>query len=136
MTTTRIPLIAAIVCLPLITACAIFSTEREFDGAQMFMANCASCHGRDATGSVAMGLNLTPPASDLTTISARNGGNFPWNSVLSTIDGFGQGGHNGAMPAFGEGDLGEPVLIERDGASIPVPAGLLALGTYVFSLQK
>ncbi|ADO41992.1 c-type cytochrome [Ketogulonicigenium vulgare] len=136
MNSTSIPLVAALALVPLIAACAAFMPEREFDGAQMFAQNCAACHGADGTGSRAMGIAMEPPATDLTRIATRNGGTFPWNSVMSTIDGFGQGGHNGAMPAFGDGDLGEPVLIENNGVSTPVPAGLLAVANYVYGLQK
>jgi mono/diheme cytochrome c family protein len=52
-----------------------------------FMRNCASCHGANGRGhgpDVKM-LGIKP--SDLTAISLRNGGIFPYQQVEDTIDG-------------------------------------------------
>lgn len=105
-------------------------------GAEVFATNCAACHGADAKGGgpKAAGLNPAPP--DLTRIAARNGGTYPANEVMSTIDGYTSGAKGAAMPAFGEGDLGPLVQVEANGVSTPIPADLLALNTYLESLQQ
>ncbi len=102
-----------------------------------FMEDCSGCHGPTGEGSLALGLDLDPPAPDLTTLAARNGGVFPRDYVMSTIDGLMRGAHfSDAMPVFGEGDLGDTVIIENpDGTGTPVPTRLLALADYVESLQ-
>jgi mono/diheme cytochrome c family protein len=93
-------------------------------GAVLFAQNCASCHGADARGG---------EGPDLTGIAGRNDGDFPWEDVLSTIDGY--GAHGRAMPEFGASDLGPLVNVEVQGLGIPVPADLLSLGMFVNSVQ-
>ncbi|GIT89576.1 cytochrome c [Jannaschia pagri] len=101
------------------------SAER---GARLYDRMCASCHGADGTG------GLGP---DLTQLSARNGGTFPDEFVMGTIDGLDRHGDADAvMPEFGAEGLGETVIIEHDGFGTPVPADLLALTAYVESLQR
>lgn len=111
--------------------------EETIDGPTAYLENCASCHGADATGGgpAARGLAVAPP--DLTMIAARNGGTFPRDQVMSTIDGLDRGVHfSTAMPEFGAGDLGETVIIEDEGLGMPVPFKLLVLTQYIESLQK
>jgi mono/diheme cytochrome c family protein len=112
--------------------------EPELTGEMAFMENCAACHSADATGSRALGLALEPPAPDLTGLSARNGGVFPRDYVMSTIDGYSRGQHSTSpMPEFGAGDLGETVVVENaDGTGTPVPATLLALADYLQRIQR
>lgn len=111
--------------------------EEPMDGRTAFMENCASCHGADGTGngSAARGLTVAPP--DLTMIAQRNGGTFPTDQVMSTIDGLDRGTHfSAAMPEFGAGDLGETVIVENEGLGTPVPMKLLILTEYLQSIQQ
>ncbi|MEJ6401444.1 c-type cytochrome [Yoonia sp. 2307UL14-13] len=111
--------------------------EEPIDGRKAFIADCAGCHGADGTGNGpdARALATTPP--DLTTISARNGGTFPRDQVMSTIDGLDRGVHfSNAMPEFGAGDMGDTIIVERDGLGTPVPERLLALTEYLEGIQQ
>jgi mono/diheme cytochrome c family protein len=56
-------------------------------GSEMFRAYCADCHGSDGKGNgpIASFLKIAPP--DLTTLAARNSGNFPYDRVYKAIDG-------------------------------------------------
>ena len=111
--------------------------EEPVDGRTAFQADCAGCHGADARGNgpAASGLAIAPP--DLTQIAARNGGTFPRDRVMSTIDGLNRGVHfSAAMPEFGAGDMGETIMTEEDGLGMPVPARLLALTDYLESIQR
>ena len=111
--------------------------EEPIDGRTAFTENCASCHGASATGDgpAARGLAVAPP--DLTTIAQRNGGTFPTDQVMSTIDGLDRGAHfSAAMPEFGAGDLGETVIVENAGLGTPVPMKLLLLTEYLQSIQQ
>jgi mono/diheme cytochrome c family protein len=111
--------------------------EEPIDGRTAYLENCASCHGVDGKGDgpAARGLAVAPP--DLTTIAARNGGVFPTDQVMSTIDGLDRGTHfSAAMPEFGAGDMGETVIVEEDGLGTPVPMQLLLLAEYVESIQQ
>lgn len=111
--------------------------EQAPDARTLYVENCASCHGNDGSGGgpAARGLAVAPP--DLTTIAARNGGVFPTDQVMSTIDGLDRGAHfSAAMPEFGAGDLGETVIVEEDGLGTPVPINLLLLTQYLESIQQ
>lgn len=111
--------------------------EEQIDGPTAYQENCASCHGADGTGDgpAARGLAVAPP--DLTMIAARNGGVFPTDRVMSTIDGLDRGTHfSAAMPEFGAGDLGETVIVEEDGLGTPVPIKLLVLTQYLEGIQR
>ncbi|WP_394198306.1 c-type cytochrome [Litoreibacter albidus] len=105
-------------------------------GAQLFAENCTACHGVDGagTGWVAAGLKRKP--ANLITLSARNGGAFPMERVLSTIDGFHRNPKfETAMPEFGSWFEGPMDQIELDGVMTPVPQPLLAVAEYLQTLQ-
>ncbi|WP_296427504.1 c-type cytochrome [Yoonia sp.] len=111
--------------------------EEPVDGRTAYLADCAGCHGSDATGNgpAGRGLSVAPP--DLTSISRRNGGSFPRDRVMSTIDGLDRGAHfSPAMPEFGAGDMGDTVIVETDGLGTPVPMRLLVLTEYLESIQQ
>src|SRR5437762_3128526 len=57
------------------------------DGAEMFRAHCAVCHGTNATGNgpAASALKTRPP--DLSMIAQRNGGKFPRERIREVIAG-------------------------------------------------
>jgi Cytochrome C oxidase, cbb3-type, subunit III len=59
----------------------------SFKGPELFKAYCATCHGKDAKGGgpMAASLRIAPP--DLTRISVRNGGSFPFLQVQKIISG-------------------------------------------------
>ncbi|MBS1303129.1 cytochrome c [Loktanella sp. SALINAS62] len=105
------------------------------NGKAAFEAKCAQCHGITGQDGVALAAGVTAP--DLTRISARNGGTYPADYVMSVIDGFNRGQHvSGLMPKFGDGDLGPIIMTEEDGNPVPVPAELLALSNYIETLQR
>jgi mono/diheme cytochrome c family protein len=109
----------------------------EADGASLFLENCASCHGSDAKGDGVMSRDLAKAAPDLTTLSARNGGIFPRDAVMSTIDGLNRAPHfSAAMPEFGAAGMGDTIIVEKDGIGTPVPADLLALTEFLESVQE
>ena len=111
--------------------------EQPADGRSLYLENCAACHGVDATGNGQVARELGVVAPDLTQISARNGGTFPRDAVMSTIDGYEAGQHlSGAMPEFGAGDMGDTVIVENDGLGTPVPFKLLVLTDYIETLQR
>lgn len=50
-----------------------------------FQGYCASCHGINATGG--KGSEIPDPGPDLTHLSKKNGGAFPFQQVYDVIDG-------------------------------------------------
>ena len=115
--------------------------EQELDvsaeeGARLFQAQCAACHGTDARGAGVAGVQLFNLPPDLTVLAANNGGVFPRDYVMGVIDGFDRGAHfSAAMPEFGAGDMGPTVIVERDGLGTPVPARLLAITEFLEGVQ-
>lgn len=111
--------------------------EEPVDGRTAYMENCSSCHGPSGKGDGPMARELATAPPDLTTIATRNGGVFPTDQVMSTIDGLDRGQHfSAAMPEFGAGDLGETVIVENEGLGTPVPMKLLVLTEYLQSIQQ
>jgi mono/diheme cytochrome c family protein len=54
-------------------------------GEKTFVKYCASCHGVDGTGSGPVAAALTPPPTDLTTISKKNEGKYPAGFVAAVL---------------------------------------------------
>lgn len=105
-------------------------------GKGLFDASCVQCHGSNGEGSIAAFIELDPPAPSLRVLSKNNGGVFPSEYVMTTIDGLSR--HNqkvASMPEFGENYLGPLIQIENDGVSTPIPADLLALANYLEAIQ-
>lgn len=111
--------------------------EEPVDGRTAYLENCASCHANDGTGNGPTARALGVAAPDLTMISARNGGTFPRDQVMSIIDGLTRDPHfSTAMPEFGAADLGETIIVENEGLGTPVPMKLLVLTDYLESIQR
>lgn len=106
------------------------------DGARLYRQHCRVCHGRSGTGDGRLGGDLPVRPSDLTLLSARNGGTFPAARVLEVIHGDPGTFHRGTMPKF-DRIMSGPVREWRapDGTWIMTPKGLLDIVTYVESLQ-
>jgi mono/diheme cytochrome c family protein len=76
---------------------------RASSGKEMYMAYCASCHGKDGKGIGPAASALKSVPTDLTQLTASNGGRFPENHVSQTIRGdFGTPSHGSKdMPVWG-----------------------------------
>jgi mono/diheme cytochrome c family protein len=60
---------------------------QSLEGQALFHAYCATCHGSEALGNGPAASALKTPPADLTRISMRNGGTFPFTQVEKTISG-------------------------------------------------
>jgi len=101
-------------------------------GGDLFLAYCASCHGRDARGAgpVAEQLRTIPP--DLTEYALRNGGVFPRARLRQIIE----GRH---VPVHGTTEMpvwGWAFTAGRGGDGIGAGARIDALVSHLESLQK
>lgn len=106
-------------------------------GKTLFERNCVACHGSEARDGAAGSFRPDSAAPDLTRISARNGGSFSADDVMTTIDGYYRRDHpQDPMPFFGDQDMGPLVPVEINGLSTPIPASLLALSNYLESIQE
>lgn len=73
------------------------------NGERHFRTYCGSCHGRSAKGDGPLAADLKVTPADLTKLSEKNGGTFPFKMVIDTIDhGRSVRGHGTEdMPAWG-----------------------------------
>lgn len=68
-------------------------------GKQMFEAYCATCHGKGGKGDGPVAAALKVPPADLTGLTKRNNGKFPWLQVTKTIT------SPAGTPAHGSGEM-------------------------------
>ena len=76
--------------LLLIPALALAAgTAAAQSGKQDYDAYCAECHGNDGKGNgpSTLTIPMNPPPSDLTQMTKKNGGTFPFAQVVDIIDG-------------------------------------------------
>jgi mono/diheme cytochrome c family protein len=98
-----------VLTLAVLAAAAARSDEKpQYDAAAAVMGElsyktyCASCHGKkgEGDGPLAPHLGTRPP--DLTTLSKRNEGKYPFTKVYDVIDGRRPVKAHGAMPAWAD----------------------------------
>ncbi|MDP3538140.1 MAG: c-type cytochrome [Azonexus sp.] len=125
---------------------ASFASEMDkFDtGKREFMNRCAVCHGPSGKGDDgAIDILKTTP-TDLTTLSKRNGGTFPYERVYSVIDGrlVVKGHGSREMPVWGQDYNLETAKAEEHFGAMPysmemyVRSRILALLDYLYRIQK
>ncbi len=70
------------------------AVDRDSDAAEIFATTCQMCHGGNHSGTM---------LTDLTGLSAANGGTFPMQQVIEIIDGREDvRAHGSPMPVWGE----------------------------------
>lgn len=80
----RLGLVAAAFAATGLTAAV--AADRVDLGKREYESNCIACHGKDLKGGAYVDfLKVSPP--DLTQLSKKNGGVFPFERVYGTIDG-------------------------------------------------
>ncbi|HSF20260.1 MAG TPA: c-type cytochrome [Vicinamibacteria bacterium] len=79
-------------------------SAKALRGSQAFRVYCGSCHGREAKGDGPLAADLHVKPANLTELSKRNGGTFPFDMVIETIEhGRKVRGHGSEeMPAWGD----------------------------------
>ncbi|GAA5068764.1 cytochrome c [Roseibacterium beibuensis] len=110
------------------------------EGALLYEAYCAACHGVEAQGDGRMAELLTIEPTILTQLSARNGGEFPTLQVIRQIDGRDPIlAHGGDMPLFGrwfEGQGADVPLATDTGQPILVARPIADLVAYLMEIQE
>lgn len=109
-------------------------------GKSTFGARCASCHGETGKGDGEIAGMFQVPPSDLTKLSERSGGAFPFSKVYQILaTGLGEKAHsNSQMPIWGDFFKADAVLdrglIGNDPDYI-VQGRILSLTYYLQSIQ-
>ena len=110
------------------------ATREKPDGAALFRAYCASCHGVSGRGDGAVAKFLKLPPANLMRLSARNSGVFPADRVARTIDGRHVVRTHGdsTMPVWGPIFARSPIVADE----AAVDARIRTLVAYLESIQE
>jgi len=108
-------------------------TTSPASGQDMYKSYCAVCHGPDGKGNGPAATVLKVPPSDLTTLSARNGGKYPALKVSAII--------RGEQPLAAHGSKEMPIWGNlfwsmSGGHEAEVQQRISNLNKYLESLQK
>ena len=116
--------------------------DKKFDfGKREYDANCANCHGLKGKGDGPYKPFLTKSPTDLSTLSRRNAGVYPFHSVYAIVDG------RQDVAAHGPRDMpvwGAQYSVKSAEAYMDVPyssesyvrSRILALTEYIYRLQS
>jgi mono/diheme cytochrome c family protein len=104
MTRVLASIVALLVTTPLLAQDQGPDNMAAVTGQQYFRTYCSGCHGKSAMGDGPLAKDLKVAPADLTKLSDRNGGKFPFEMVIQTIDhGRRVRGHGTEdMPAWGD----------------------------------
>jgi len=108
-------------------------------GQAEFLNSCAACHGASGEGDGPLVDQLVKRPADLTRLAEKNGGEFPYFKVFSTIDGrFVVPGHGERdMPVWGRQFLDEDaVTYGPNGGEMVTQERIHQLTGYIQTLQK
>lgn len=107
-------------------------------GAWFYRQFCAGCHGAEGRGDGPAAAYVVAPPADLTGLSARNGGVFPSQQVIATIDGrTRQDVHGAGMPVWGMifADEAQGQGLGLDASVLQTRERVLSLASYLETLQ-
>ena len=131
--TRRWALSLALTSLSLVAHSPLAASEAQ-DGKLLYRVHCQACHGESGRGDGPMRDQLERAAPDLTTIAAKNNGEFPTERVHQIIDGRQDSPAHGTreMPVWGFTfqSTGRDTVQERE-----VHGMISALTKYLESLQ-
>lgn len=112
---------------------AQFPTSYVPSGQEIYQQFCAACHGADAKGNGPAASRLKTPPADLTTLTRRHMGKFPYDYVASVLRfGPGPSTHGSSdMPTWG------PIfqIIDKNNEQA-VQQRIKNLSAYLASLQE
>lgn len=126
--------------LALLQAASALAQEEEMSyGEAEYLNSCAVCHGERGIGNGPLAPALVTRPTDLTELSRKNGGEFPYYRVFAVIDG------RYIVPGHGDRDM--PVwgrqFVEEDarmfgplGGELVTTDRIHALAEYVATLQQ
>jgi len=130
----------------IVTAAALFlalygsaAAQEGSYGEAEYLNSCAVCHGPDGKGDGPMAEELVKRPADLTRLSEKNGGRFPYSRVFAVIDGryIVQGHGEREMPIWGRQFLeDDEKLYGESGGEIVTTERIHELANYVESLQR
>jgi len=128
--------ILSILSASILSLSPLQATAQDEFGALEFVRACAVCHGIHGRGDAVASSLLLAPVPDLTQIAARNGGSFPMEDVIATIDGRSTRGH-GPMPVWGyEMQNDNMAVAGTEAADAIVRARIISIAEHLKSIQE
>jgi hypothetical protein len=105
----------------------------------LYLRYCSACHGPEGKGDGVAGTLMRPAPADLTRLAARNGGEYPMELVVRTIDGRQALRAHGepTMPVWGEvlsEELGSKDK-QRPGIERRVHERIFSIAEYLRTIQ-
>jgi mono/diheme cytochrome c family protein len=131
----KLVVLAAFAC----TAWGAAVAQEMSYGEAEYLNSCAVCHGPDAEGDGPLTDVLMKRPADLTRLSQKNGGQFPYQRVFAVIDGrYVVSGHGDRdMPVWGRQFLEEDAEVYGpSGGEIVTTERIHSLAGYIESLQR
>ena len=128
-----------ITCVAAISAlCGAAWSEDAKNGKQVFETHCAVCHGLGAYGDGPMAPALLVQPTDLSQLTAQNGGVFPIARIVMRIDGRDPlVSHGSMMPVYGSFfDIDSVPLKAETGQPIMTSSPVVDLLAYLRTLQE
>lgn len=112
-------------------------TLADSAGEQEYMVACAGCHGESAMGMGPFAELLKTETPSLVNLAEANGGVFPYEAVLTTIDGRdGVRAHGSAMPIWGERFKSSASSRQGETTDMVARGRILSLVFYLQSIQQ
>ena len=106
-------------------------------GEEEYNIACAGCHGESAMGDGPLAGLLSISTPNLTELSKANDGAFPFEAILTTIDGRdGIRAHGSTMPIWGERFQASATSQRGETADMVARGRILSLVYYLQSVQK
>ncbi|MGC2857343.1 c-type cytochrome [Novispirillum sp. DQ9] len=114
--------------------------EEEIIGSDEFRRSCTACHGVGGRGDGPAAMVFTTKIPDLTTLAARNDGQFPFRDLMRIIDGRADIAAHGnrQMPVWGDrfmAEVGGPSSAPEANEAM-VRGRMLEVVNYVAAIQQ
>lgn len=126
--------------LGLALVCSQVAAEGTKVGRNEYMIACAGCHGETAKGDGPLAGLLKIETPDLTRLAERAGGTFPFETVVTVIDGRGDvRAHGSKMPVWGKRYFGTANVDDYaypEEAELVAQGRILSLANYLSSIQQ
>lgn len=106
-------------------------------GEQEYVVACAGCHGESGMGMGPFAELLNTETPNLVNLAKANGGVFPFETVLTTIDGRdGVRAHGSTMPIWGERFKSSASSRQGETTDMVARGRILSLVFYLQSIQE
>ena len=106
-------------------------------GKREYNVACAGCHGESAMGDGPLAGLLNVSTPNLLSLTQVNDGTFPFQAILSTIDGRdGVRAHGSTMPIWGERFQASATSQRGESADMVARGRILSLVYYLQSIQQ